>query len=143
MKVRSILTAKSGDLIAVHPATTIETAVHRMKLHDIGALIVTEGENLAGLLVERDLVRALADIGSELLQRMVRDIMTRTVPTCTPEDDLKQVMTVMTRYRVRHLPVVEDGRPIGIVSMGDVVKRRLDEIEQESLILRDAYIASR
>ncbi|MEE9479058.1 MAG: CBS domain-containing protein, partial [Kiloniellales bacterium] len=90
----------------------------------------------------RDVVRGLADHGTELLEMRVIDLMTSPVKTCTLEANIKDVMAVMTRSRIRHLPVVETGALIGIISIGDVVKNRLEEVELEADVLRDAYIAS-
>ena len=91
---------------------------------------------------ERDIVIGLADEGAELLEKRVIDLMTTPVKTCSLEVKIKDVMAIMTRSRVRHLPVVEDGRLVGIISIGDVVKNRLEEVELEAGVLRDAYIAS-
>ena len=94
-----------------------------------------------GIITERDIVHGLADRGSELLDMPVSFAMTRTPATCTPDDDIQTVMSRMTRQRVRHLPVVVEGRLEGIVSIGDVVKHRLDELELETNVLRDAFLA--
>ena len=114
-----------------------------MKLKGIGALVVSEdGSQVAGIISERDIVRGLVDHGHELLDVRVSDLMTRTVKTCTMDANIKDIMAVMTRSRFRHLPVVEESRLVGIISIGDVVKNRLEEVELEADVLRDAYIAS-
>lgn len=145
MKVRGILDAKGRDVVTIRPDATVATAVHRLALERVGALVVSEdGVRIAGILSERDIVGALAGEGADLLStgRRVADLMTRHVVTCGPDDTVKQLMAEMTRRRIRHLPVVEGGRIAGIVSIGDVVKSRLEEVEMEATVLRDAYIAA-
>jgi CBS domain-containing protein len=144
MKVREILDHKGGRVITIRPDATLSTAIHRLALERIGALVVSEdGVTIAGILSERDVVRALAEDGAAILapDRHVRDLMTTGVRTCGPEDTVKAVMAEMTRHRIRHLPVVADRRLVGVVSIGDVVKSRLDEMELETVVLREAYIA--
>ncbi len=146
MKVREILDAKGRGVVTIRPETTVSTALHRLVQERIGALVVSEdGQRVAGVVSESDIVRALAAEGAALVAggRRVADLVTREVATCTPEDTVKHVMAEMTRRRVRHLPVVEDGRLVGIVSIGDVVKSRLEEAEEETTMLRDTYLASR
>jgi CBS domain-containing protein len=119
-------------------------AVHRLRMQNVGALVVCrDGEKVEGVLSERDLVRGLAKHGADLLEMSVVAVMSRNVPTCTPDDSLAFVMDQMTRTRQRHLPVVVDGRLCGIVSIGDVVKHRLEEMELETHVLRDAYLTRR
>jgi CBS domain-containing protein len=145
VKVREILDAKGRRVVTIRPDATVATAVHRLALERIGALVVSEdGRRVAGILSERDVVAALAGEGAELLatSRRVADVMTRNVVTCTPDDTVKHVMREMTRRRFRHLPVLEGGQLAGIVSIGDVVKSRLEEVELEATVLRDAYIAA-
>ena len=144
MKVQEILAHKGGKVVTIRPDATISTAVHRLALERIGALVVSEdGISIAGILSERDLILALAEEGAGILapDRRVRDLMTKGVRTCRPDDLVKSVMAEMTRHRFRHMPVVEDGRLIGVVSIGDVVRTRLDEMELETVVLREAYIA--
>jgi CBS domain-containing protein len=142
MKVASILKAKGTGVKTTSPRTTSATAARMLRDHHIGALVVTEwGGGVQGIITERDIVHGLADRGSELLDLPIATVMTRTPATCMPDDDIQKVMSRMTRLRVRHLPVVVDGRLQGIVSIGDVVKHRLDELELETNVLRDAFIA--
>lgn len=144
MKVQEILAHKGSKVVTIRPDATISTAVHRMVLERVGALVVSEdGSTIAGILSERDLVQGLAEDGGAILapDRHVRDLMTKGVRTCRPDDAVKGVMAEMTRHRFRHMPVVEAGRLVGIVSIGDVVKTRLDEMELETVVLREAYIA--
>ena len=143
MKVHAMLSAKGHEVATTLPETVISTAIRKLKLEGVGALVVSEdGDHVVGIISERDVVRGLAEHGTELLDMRVADLMTKNVKTCSPEDDLKHVMTEMTRSRIRHLPVTEDGRMCGIVSIGDVVKTRLDELETETNVLRD-YIVGR
>lgn len=145
MNVRDILNAKGRRVVTIRPDATVSTAVHRLALERVGALVVSEdGVGIDGILSERDIVQALAQEGGAIMgtDRRVADLMTRNVVTCQPDDKVKNVMAEMTRRRVRHLPVVEEGRLAGIVSIGDVVKSRLEEMELETLVLRDAYIAA-
>jgi CBS domain-containing protein len=143
MKVQAMLSAKGNEVATTLPETVISTVIRMLKLEGVGALVVSEdGDHVAGIISERDVVRGLAEHGAELLDMQVADLMTRNVKTCSPEDDLKHLMTEMTRSRIRHLPVTEEGRLCGIVSIGDVVKTRLDELETETSVLRD-YIVGR
>jgi CBS domain-containing protein len=145
MRVREILDVKGRDVVTVRPEASVSTVVHRLVLERIGALVVSEdGRHIAGVVTESDIVRALAADGAAAVAsgRRVAELMTRNVATCTPEDTVKRVMAEMTRRRVRHLPVVEGGGLAGIVSIGDVVKSRLEEVELEADVLRDAYIAA-
>ncbi|BCX18871.1 MAG: inosine-5-monophosphate dehydrogenase [Geminicoccaceae bacterium] len=146
MKARHILDKKGRRVVTIRADASIETAIHRLALERIGALVVSEdGEIVEGIVSERDILHALAREGGAILGpgRQVAEIMTRAVRTCGPEDSVKHLMDTMTRYRVRHLPVVEDGRLIGLVSIGDVVKNRLEEMELETNVLRDVVLAGR
>ena len=143
MKVESILKSKGSKVVTTRPAAKIATVIQIMSLEKVGALVVSDdGVRVLGLISERDIVQGLTEHGTELLGLSVAELMTREGPTCTPADSIRKVMADMTRRRVRHLPVVEDGRLNGIISIGDVVKNRLDEVELEANVLRDAYIAS-
>lgn len=143
MKVKAMLESKGTKVETVASDATIETAVHLLKLQKIGAVVVSDDKKrVQGILSERDIVRALASHGGATLQLKVADLMTREVKTTTPEVNVKDVMIEMTRGRFRHLPVLEEGQLAGIVSIGDVVKNRLDELETETNVLRD-YIVGR
>jgi CBS domain-containing protein len=145
VKVREILEHKGRRVVTIRPDATISTAVHRLGLERIGALVVSEdGGVIAGILSERDIVRALVEDGGAIMgpDRRVADLMTTGVRTCGPDDNIKSVMADMTRHRFRHMPVVENGRLTGLVSIGDVVKSRLEEMELETVVLREAYIAA-
>jgi CBS domain-containing protein len=142
MDVQGILRLKGSAVVTIRPAETIRDLVGGLARERIGAMVVSEdGQTVHGVISERDVVRGLAVRGGDVLQLAVRDLMTRQVVTCAPTDTVKQVMAAMTRGRMRHLPVVEDGRLVGIISIGDVVKNRLDEMTTEANVLRDAYFA--
>ncbi len=143
MHVSDILAQKGVTIITIHDDALLTTAIDILRSKKIGALVVINAANqVVGLLSERDIVWTLADAGSTALLAHVRDVMTEHVFTCRPEDSIKEISAWMTRHRVRHLPVVRGGELAGLVSIGDVVKHRLDEIETEASILRDLFIAS-
>ncbi len=143
MKVSDILGSKGNAVATIRPEAKISTVVRRLKLEGIGAMVVSEDSvQVVGIISERDIVRGLVEDGADLLERRVLDLMTSPVKTCTLDANIKEIMAVMTRSRIRHLPVVEVSRLVGIVSIGDVVKNRLEEVELEADVLRDAYIAS-
>ncbi len=143
MKVSDLLGSKGNAVATIRPEAKISTVVRRLKLEGIGAMVVSEDSvQVVGIISERDIVRGLVEDGAELLEKRVLDLMTSPVKTCTLDANIKEIMAVMTRSRIRHLPVVEDSRLVGIISIGDVVKNRLEEVELEADVLRDAYIAS-
>jgi len=138
MIVKAILSAKGGDVISIDPTATLDTAVKTLAEHKIGALLVLGPDRrVIGILSERDIVRALAERGAGVLSLPLAQVMTRKVVTCSESDSVGVLMERMTTGKFRHLPVIEDERVIGVVSIGDVVKHRLQEIEQESAALRD------
>ena len=141
MTVAAILAGKGRNVLTTTAATRIADAVGLLARHKVGALVVVEGERIAGVISERDIVRAVAASGGEALQTPVGSIMTRAVVTCTEAETVNDVMTRMTRGRFRHLPVVADGRLAGIISIGDVVKARIEQVEREAEEMR-AYIAT-
>ncbi len=141
MLVRHIVSVSGADVATTRPDATIADAAKLLKERNVGALVITtEDGRLAGILSERDLVRGLPDHGADLLALKVKDRMTAEVTTCTPDDRVDAIMKLMTDGRFRHLPVVEEGKLVGIVSIGDVVKSRLEELESETTTLRE-YIA--
>jgi len=142
MSVESILKGKGTHVETTRPDTTLYTIVWDLKLKGIGAFVVSEdGTSVLGLISERDIVRGLAEHGVTILSLPVSKLVTSPVVTCTPRESITAVMARMTRHRVRHLPVVEGGKLCGIVSIGDVVKHRLDELELEANILRENLMA--
>jgi CBS domain-containing protein len=142
MLVKQIFKQKDRRIITVQPGDTVAAAAEVLKRENIGALMVTgpSGE-LAGILSERDIVRAMPKHGPDLFSLTAEQLMTRNVITCSSEDRVHDLMKKMTAGRFRHLPVVDDGNLTGIISIGDVVKNRLEELEAETSQLRD-YIAS-
>jgi len=144
MKVASILAGKGSRVATIRPSAPVSQAVKRFHAESIGALVVTDThEAILGLITERDIVHGLAEQGRAVLERRIEELMNRRPGTCAPDDDIKSVMATMTRRRLRHVVVLEAGRLAGIVSIGDVVKNRLDEMALEANVLRDAYIANR
>ena len=141
MSVAELIRNKQGNLITVTPDTDVSDAAALLAEKRIGAVIVKEGERLAGILSERDIVRALAVRGSGCLDQKVSAIMTSNVETCAPEESVESVMSRMTSGRFRHMPVVVEGKVSGIVSIGDLVKSRLSQLEMETESLKQ-YIAS-
>ena len=143
MKVDTVLKAKGRAVETVRPDQTIVMALHKLTSHGIGALVVSnDGERVAGLIGERDIVRGLNKHGVQLLDMKVSDIMFKGFPVCAVDDTLRHVMEQMTATRNRHVPVVKDGKLCGLVSIGDIVKHLVDEVELESRVLRD-YVGGR
>jgi CBS domain-containing protein len=142
MTVASILKSKGSEVITVQPGTRLRDAAKLLSEKRIGAaLVLGPGRRLLGILSERDIVKAVAQSGSAALDAPVNDFMTQNVQTCRRADSIARVMEVMTNSRFRHLPVIESGELVGIVSIGDVVKRRIDDAEHEADALK-RYIAS-
>lgn len=138
MTVNNILAAKGGDVISIEPTATLEAAARKLAEHRIGALLVLGPDRrVVGIISERDIVRALGEHGAAALTQPLAQAMTRKVVTCAKSDTLGELMERMTSGKFRHLPVIEQDRLIGMVSIGDVVKHRLQEMERESQALHD------
>jgi CBS domain-containing protein len=138
MIVKTILSAKGNDVISIEPTATLETAVRTLAEHRIGALLVLGTDRrVIGILSERDIVRVLAEKGAGVLSQPLSQVMTRKVVTCNSSETIGVIMERMTAGKFRHVPVVEQEQVIGVVSIGDVVKYRLQEMEHESAALRD------
>lgn len=138
MLIAQILAGKGSDVVSTRPDATIAEVAGLLKEKRIGAVVVTEADGrLCGIISERDLARGLANHGSRLLEMKVGELMTPDVVTCSPEDGIETLMQTMTDGRFRHLPVVKDGALTGIISIGDVVKHRLKELEAETHMLQD------
>ena len=138
MLIAQILAGKGSDVISTRPEATIAEVAGLLKERRIGAVVVTEADGrLCGIISERDLARGLANYGSKLLDMKVGTLMTSDVVTCSPDDGIETLMQTMTDGRFRHLPVVKDGELTGIISIGDVVKHRLKELEAETHMLQD------
>lgn len=142
MTVASMLSDKGHGVVTTSPTTSIAGAIDALVRHKIGALVVIdEDDRIAGIISERDIVRAISAHGGEVLSTPISGVMTRAVVTCSERDTVDQVMARMTRGRFRHLPVVENGELSGIISIGDVVKARIEAVEREAEDMR-AYIAA-
>ena len=142
MTVKAILSRKGSDVVTIAPTANLSEAVKLLAERRIGAVIVTGADNrVAGILSERDIVRALGERGADALGDNIAAVMTRKVTTCVEADTVSDIMERMTTGKFRHVPVVEQGRLTGVISIGDVVKFRVEEIERESDALRE-YIAT-
>jgi CBS domain-containing protein len=141
MKVEDILRAKGRGVITTRPTVSVKAAADRLRLDNIAALVVMHDDQVVGIVTEREIVRAYSRDGEELANRTVGDIMANIVAV-TPEDDIRNVMATMTRLRARHVVVLKDGGLAGIVSIGDVVKHRLNDLQLEANVLRDVYLAA-
>ena len=142
MRISDVLNAKGLVVITVLPSTAVTALLAELIEHNVGAAVVVDADQIVGIVSERDIVQQLHARGRTMLDLPVAEIMTRTVRICSPEDTLDSVSVTMTNQRTRHMPVVVDGRLAGIVSIGDVVKSRIEELEQD----RDAlfkYIDAR
>jgi CBS domain-containing protein len=139
MQISAVLDHKGHDVKAIGPDTPVVVAVHRMEATGVGSLVVRdEGDRPVGVLSERDIVRGLVHHGEGLLKLRAHDVATRSPITCRADDDVTAVMERMTRRRQRHVPVVDDaGRLMGLVSIGDLVKSRLGDLELQTNVLRD------
>jgi CBS domain-containing protein len=138
MTVSIILAAKGREVVAIEPGATLKSAVALLAQRRIGAILVLGADNrIVGILSERDIVRAMAEGGAAAFDQPVSQSMTRKVSTCTETETIASLMERMTEGKFRHLPVVDQGRLVGIVSIGDVVKHRLQEMERDSAAMRD------
>ena len=140
MNVKAILATKKmgGDIISIEPTADLATAAKLLSKHRIGSVVILgAGERLVGILSERDIVRAVSEQGADALALPVGRVMTRDVATCGENDTVASIMERMTAGRFRHMPVVANGRLVGLISIGDVVKQRVEEVEGESEAMRD------
>ena len=143
MLIAQVLARKGDDVATVSRSATIAEALSQLAFRGVGALVVSEdGVRADGIISERDIVRALHLTGPGIIDEPVSSAMTELIRTCTPDDHIEELMALMTELRVRHLPVVVDGELAGIVSIGDVVKARIDELERDRLELVE-YISAR
>lgn len=143
MFVSDILSQKGGLVFTVTPGETLAQVSQQLSARRIGSvLVIGDDDDVAGIVSERDVVRALARHGAAALELEAREVMTRGVVTCDPDESIEQVMATMTRGRFRHLPVVRHGELLGLVSIGDVVKARLEEIAHETEALKAYIVAS-
>lgn len=142
MAVAHILRQKGTSVVTVEPGDSIQTIVNMLARHRIGAVVVVDpAGGIAGIVSERDVVRAMAGDAASVVSKTAKDIMTSRVRTCSPNDSEAELMQLMTEHRIRHLPVVANGRVAGMVSIGDVVKLRIESMEAEADQMK-TYIAS-
>jgi len=143
MNVKTILAAKGGDIVCIEPTADLAAAVKLLTTHRIGAVVIRgAGGRLGGILSERDIVSAISEYGAAALTLPVSQVMTRNVATCGEDDSIASIMERMTEGKFRHLPVVDQGRLVGIISIGDVVKHRLQEMERDSAAMRDYILTA-
>ncbi len=143
MNVASVLQQKGSRVVTVEEQVPIQQAAQLMSRMNIGALVVMDAAKVVGILTQREMVNALSGHGWRISDLRVADIMRSHLVKVAPQDRMRDVMTLMTRHRVTHLPVFSSNTLAGIISIGDVVKHRLEELELEANVLRDAYIAVR
>ena len=143
MSIDSILKRKGSEVATIAPDASVKRAADWLRAKNIGALVVTSGEAILGLISEREIVHAFSLHGETAGLMAVKDIMQYGVTTVSPDESVNRVMNLMTHHRVRHMPVLRDGKLAGIVSIGDVVKHRLQDLELETNVLRDVYAAAR
>ncbi|GAA1220145.1 CBS domain-containing protein [Pseudonocardia alaniniphila] len=141
MRIADVLRSKGSDVATVDPSVTVAELISQLATHNVGALPVVDEGQLVGIVSERDVVRRLDVAGPGLLEASVGDIMITGVTTCAPGDSVADIAAVMTNRRFRHLPVVVEGQLAGIVSIGDLVKARIDLLESEREQLQ-SYIAA-
>jgi CBS domain-containing protein len=138
MIVKNILAGKRGNVVTIEPTANLAAAVKLLAEQRIGAVVIPGADHrVVGILSERDIVRALAEHGATVLSDPIGKVMTRDVMTCSEDDTIEELMARMTTGKFRHMPVVQQGKLIGIVSIGDVVKSRVEEINHEAKSLRD------
>jgi CBS domain-containing protein len=144
MQVDNILKSKRPTVLWVSPVLSVGELAERLRSADVGVMIVSnDGEVLKGLVSERDVAHGLAVHGAALLSLKVSDLMTRSVITCAPGDNVVEIARIMTMRRIRHIPVVDGGKVVGVISIGDILKSRISEIELEANVLRDLAVAHR
>ncbi|UXA16401.1 CBS domain-containing protein [Mycobacterium sp. SMC-4] len=139
MRIADVLRSKGHTVATITPETSVAGLLTELSVHNIGAMVVVSPDGVLGIVSERDVVRKLHEVGAELLRRPVSEIMTALVATCSPDDPVDNLAALMTTNRVRHVPVMVSDRLAGIVSIGDVVKTRMEELEHEHQQLQ-AYI---
>ncbi|MEU4741822.1 CBS domain-containing protein [Actinosynnema sp. NPDC023658] len=131
MRIADVLRNKGSAVATVEPRASVADLVAALAEHNVGAMVVLGSEGIVGIVSERDVVRRLHDRGAELLGASVSEIMTSEVFTCTPRDSVDSLTVLMTEQRIRHVPVVDGDRLVGIVSIGDVVKSRISQLEED------------
>ena len=143
MTIESILKRKGADVATIAPDASVKRAADWLRAKNIGALVVTRENAILGLISEREIVHAFSRYGETAGSMPVKEVMQYGVTTVSPDESVNRVMNLMTHHRVRHMPVLRSGQLVGIVSIGDVVKHRLEDLELEASVLRDVYNAAR
>jgi len=143
MTIESILRRKGTNVTTIAPDSTVKRAADWLRAKNIGALVVTSENAIVGLISEREIVDAFSRHGESAGSMLVKEVMQYGVTTVSPDDSVHRVMKLMTNQRVRHMPVLRAGSLAGIISIGDVVKHRLEDLELETNVLRDVYTAAR
>jgi CBS domain-containing protein len=145
MRISDILrhkeTASGADVVTISPTDTVTTLVAALAEHNVGALIAVDGDSVIGIVSERDIVRRIAEHGADVLEKPVSEIMTTSVLSCTSGDSVDSIAETMTTRRIRHMPVIDDGTLVGIISIGDVVSSRIRQLEHDRGQL-EQYISS-
>jgi len=141
MLLKEILESKGRDVLAIEPTASLADAVRKMCDYNCGSLVVCEEQQLTGIITERDILRVIAEVSEPLEAISVDSRMTRDIVTGSPQDNINDTMGVMTRKRIRHLPVLDDGRLAGLISIGDIVKAQHQKLERENHLLM-TYIQS-
>jgi CBS domain-containing protein len=139
MSIQAILYDKGSHVVTIAPGASLKSAAQRLREQNIAALVVRSGDAVLGLISEREIVHALAGHGEHTCGLSVGEVMARDIVTIAPQDSLKRAMALMTRHRTRHLLVLKDGEPAGIVSIGDVIKHRLEDLELPLPLKSDVY----
>jgi CBS domain-containing protein len=137
MRIADVLRTKGAAVATITPETSVSGLLNELAMNNIGAMVVVSTDGVVGIVSERDVVRKLHEHGVDLLRLPVSAIMTTMVATCSPTDTVDHLTALMTTKRVRHIPVVENERLVGIVSIGDIVKQRMEELENEQRALQD------
>ena len=143
MTIESILRRKGSDVTTIAPDVSIKRAADWLRAKNIGALVVTNQDAIIGLISEREIVHAFSRYGEAAGSMLVKEVMQYGVTTVSPDESVNRVMNLMTHHRVRHMPVLRGGKLVGIISIGDVVKNRLEDLKLETSVLRDVYNAAR
>ena len=131
MKILDILRHKGSSVVTIRPHEAVRVLLARLAEYNVGALVVADGDQVAGIISERDIVRNLNDRGEQILDQPVSELMTSSVVSCSPTDDVDSVAASMTELRIRHMPVLDKGILAGIVTIGDVVAGRIRQLEQD------------
>jgi CBS domain-containing protein len=142
MSIQNILGGNGADVFTIRMTETVKSAANRMREHGISALVVKSDDAVTGLITERDIVHAVSWYGEKAISMTVLDVMSHVMISVAPGDGYKRAMSLMMHHRVRDLAVIADGEFVGIVNIGNVAQHRLEDLETESNVLRDAYIAA-